>query len=65
MRPHCDRRTFRSFPAAGSAAAADHRRNRRTVEETRLAQNESGLAPTTEGWFAVNVGEAAWLDHDV
>ena len=35
------------------------------VEEARLESNESGLAPVTDGWFGVNVRDAAWLDHDV
>jgi uncharacterized cupin superfamily protein len=34
------------------------------VEEARLEQNESGLAPANEGWFVVNVRDAAWLTHD-
>jgi uncharacterized cupin superfamily protein len=35
------------------------------VEEARLEQNASGLAPVTEGWFVVNVRDAAWFGHDV
>ena len=35
------------------------------VEEARLEEQASGLAPVTEGWFVVNVREAAWLSHDV
>ncbi len=35
------------------------------VEEARLEQFDSGLGPKTEGWFVVNVRDAAWLDHDV
>jgi uncharacterized cupin superfamily protein len=35
------------------------------VEEARLEKNESGLAPVTEGWFVVNVRDAAWYTHDV
>jgi uncharacterized cupin superfamily protein len=34
------------------------------VTEAKLERNESGLAPTTEGWFVVNVRDAAWIDHD-
>ena len=30
------------------------------VEEARLEQLESGLTPVTEGWFVVNVRDAAW-----
>jgi uncharacterized cupin superfamily protein len=35
------------------------------VEEARLERNESGLLPATEGWFVVNVRDAAWSTHDV
>jgi len=35
------------------------------VEEARLAQNVSGLAPATEGWFVVNVRDAAWHTDEV
>ena len=34
------------------------------VEEARLEDVGSGLAPVSPGWFVVNVGEAAWLRHD-
>jgi uncharacterized cupin superfamily protein len=34
------------------------------VEEARLGDAGSGLAPTTEGWFVVNVRDAAWLTND-
>jgi hypothetical protein len=34
------------------------------VEEPRLAPVGSGLAPVTEGWFVVNVREAAWLTNE-
>jgi uncharacterized cupin superfamily protein len=30
------------------------------VEEARLEQLASGLAPATDGWFVVNVRDAAW-----
>jgi uncharacterized cupin superfamily protein len=30
------------------------------VEEARLEQLSSGLAPATDGWFVVNVRDAAW-----
>ena len=33
------------------------------VEEARLQALESGLAPVTDGWFVVNVAEAAWLTN--
>ena len=35
------------------------------VEEARLERYGPGLAPATEGWFVVNVRDAAWDDHDV
>lgn len=35
------------------------------IEEARLERNASGLVPKTEGWFVVNVRDAAWFDHDV
>ncbi len=34
------------------------------VEEARLEDVGSGLAPVTPGWFVVNAAEAAWLRHD-
>jgi uncharacterized cupin superfamily protein len=34
------------------------------VEEAQLEKVDSGLAPVTDGWFVVNVGEAAWLTND-
>jgi uncharacterized cupin superfamily protein len=34
------------------------------VEEARLEAVSSGLTPVSEGWFVVNVDEAAWLRHD-
>src|ERR1700736_3006756 len=34
------------------------------VEEARLEAVGSGLAPVSEGWFVVNVGEAAWLRNE-
>jgi uncharacterized cupin superfamily protein len=34
------------------------------VEEARLEQLEPGLAPVTDGWFVVNVREAAWLTNE-
>jgi uncharacterized cupin superfamily protein len=34
------------------------------VEEARLEEVDSGLAPVTDGWFVVNVREAAWLTND-
>ena len=34
------------------------------VEEARLARSERGLEPATEGWFTVNVRDAAWVTND-
>ncbi|TMK33571.1 MAG: cupin domain-containing protein [Actinobacteria bacterium] len=34
------------------------------VEEARLEAVDSGLAPVTDGWFVVNVREAAWLTNE-
>jgi mannose-6-phosphate isomerase-like protein (cupin superfamily) len=34
------------------------------VDEARLEEVGSGLAPVTPGWFVVNVGEAAWVRSD-
>jgi uncharacterized cupin superfamily protein len=31
------------------------------IREAQLERNESGLAPVTNGWFVVNVADAAWL----
>src|SRR3954447_9833281 len=34
------------------------------VEEARLEELDSGLAPTSEGWVVVNVRHAAWTTSD-
>ena len=34
------------------------------VEEARLEEVGSGLAPVSEGWFVVNARDAAWLTND-
>jgi uncharacterized cupin superfamily protein len=34
------------------------------VEEARLEDVGSGLAPVSDGWFVVNVRDAAWLTND-
>jgi quercetin dioxygenase-like cupin family protein len=34
------------------------------VEEARLEEVDSGLAPVTDGWFVVNVRDAAWLRNE-
>ena len=34
------------------------------MEEARLEDGGSGLAPTTEGWFVVNVRDAMWLTSE-
>ena len=33
-------------------------------EEAALEQTDSGLKPAGEGWFVLNVAEAAWMVHD-
>ena len=33
--------------------------------EARLEQTDYGLAPATDGWFVVNVRDAAWVHNDV
>jgi len=35
------------------------------VREATLRQVPSGLLPETEGWFVVNVADAAWVTHPV
>ena len=35
------------------------------VEEARLEQSDTGLRPTSEGWFVVNVRNARWMRHEV
>jgi len=35
------------------------------VDEARVEQRGSGLAPASDGWFVVNVRDASWLTHDV
>lgn len=34
------------------------------VQEARLEDVGSGLAPVTAGWFVVNVADAAWIRND-
>ena len=34
------------------------------VEEAQLQELDSGLAPVTDGWFVVNVRDAAWETND-
>jgi uncharacterized cupin superfamily protein len=34
------------------------------VEEARLEESAAGLAPVTDGWFVVNVREAAWVTNE-
>lgn len=34
------------------------------VEEARLEDAGSGLAPASPGWFIVNAGDAAWIRND-
>jgi uncharacterized cupin superfamily protein len=35
-----------------------------TVPEATLQESGSGLAPTSEGWFVVNVADAMWLSSE-
>jgi uncharacterized cupin superfamily protein len=35
------------------------------VDEARLEEVGSGLAPVSPGWFVVNAADAAWLRHEV
>jgi hypothetical protein len=34
------------------------------VEEARLEKLDAGLTPVTEGWFVVNVRDAAWVTNE-
>ena len=34
------------------------------VEEARLEESSAGLAPVTDGWFVVNVRDAAWVQSE-
>jgi uncharacterized cupin superfamily protein len=34
------------------------------MDEARMEQTEYGLAAATEGWFAVNVRDAAWVTNE-
>jgi hypothetical protein len=34
------------------------------AEEARLEPAESGLVPVTDGWFVLNVRDAAWLSNE-
>jgi uncharacterized cupin superfamily protein len=34
------------------------------VEEARLEQSEAGVVAVTDGWFVVNVRDAAWVTND-
>ena len=35
------------------------------TEEAHLQEAPSGLQPTDDGWFVVNVRDTAWMTHDV
>jgi uncharacterized cupin superfamily protein len=35
------------------------------TEEARLEETGSGLVPASEGWFVVNVRDAAWVQNEV
>jgi len=34
------------------------------IEEARLEPTDSGLKAASEGWYVVNVGDAAWGEHE-
>jgi uncharacterized cupin superfamily protein len=34
------------------------------TDEARLERTEYGMTPTTEGWFSVNVRDAAWVRNE-
>jgi uncharacterized cupin superfamily protein len=34
------------------------------VDEARMERTDYGMTPAAEGWFAVNVREAAWVTND-
>lgn len=34
------------------------------VEEARFEESAAGLAPVTDGWFVVNVRDAAWVTNE-
>jgi uncharacterized cupin superfamily protein len=34
------------------------------VDEARLERSERGLEPASEGWFTVNIRDAAWVRND-
>jgi hypothetical protein len=34
-------------------------------EEARVEKLDAGLTPVTQGWFVVNVREAAWVTNEV
>ena len=34
------------------------------VDEARLEDTGAGLEPASEGWFVVNVADAAWLTNE-
>ena len=34
------------------------------IEEARLVEKESGLAPATDGWFVVNARDTVWITHE-
>src|SRR6185437_7012418 len=53
------------MPTASSPPREPGIRRSSTVEEARLERSEAGLAPATDGWFVVNVRDAAWVTNDV
>src|SRR5438552_14083833 len=55
-----------SRPAQGVATIAGLRRREEDamINQARLEEVGSGLAPVTNGWFVVNVRDTAWLTND-
>jgi uncharacterized cupin superfamily protein len=43
---------------------SDRERSVMMIEEARLEEVGSGLAPASPGWFVVNTSEAAWVRND-
>src|SRR5207302_10135494 len=52
-----------------AAEGADRQRQARrlaipVVEEARLEAVDAGLVPASDGWFVVNVADAAWMTNE-
>ena len=51
--------------AAGRGRPGHHAvEGERMVEQAKLEDVGSGIAPVSDGWFVVNAGEAAWVRND-